>query len=200
MSRYIIAKIGMLFLGVILMTTACKNNTSPKPRGYYRMEFPTDTQRIEFKQSGWPYRFRAANFSRVMILPSSEGGPYWCNIVYPKLNAIVYLSYKHISNTKGETLDDRIEETYQLSYKHAVKADYINETGYVHQNSHVYGSLYEVGGDAASAVQFYATDSVRNFIRGSLYFNCTPKRDSLAPAIEFLTKDIAGIIESIRWN
>lgn len=179
--------------------SACKNNSAPKPRGYYRMEFPSDTQRLDFKQAGWPYSFRTASFSQVIIIPSREGGPYWCNIDYPKLNATLYISYKLLSNKKGNTLADRIEETYQLSYKHAVKADYINEIGYVHPNAHVYGSMYEVGGDVASAVQFYATDSCRHFIRGSLYFNCTPKRDSLAPAIDFLTKDIHRIIESIRW-
>lgn len=192
-------KIGLVLCGMILFFCSCKHNPSPKPRGYFRMEFPTDTQRIIFQNPGWPYGFKTASFSEVEPVQQAKGQEYWCNVNYPQINATLYISYKTLSLSKGNTLADRIEETYQLSYKHAVKADYINETNFAIAPNKVYGSLYEVGGDAASAIQFYATDSVHHFIRGALYFNCTPKRDSLAPAIEFLTKDIHKIVESIRW-
>lgn len=199
MKHCIFRSLGFVLLGAILWLSSCKNTPVPKPRGYYRMEFPADSQRVVFRPEGWPYEFQTVRFSQTEMVSQKPGELYWCNINYPGINATLYISYKSLSPGKGNSLADRIEETYQLSYKHAVKADYINETGFGIPSHKVYGSIYEVGGDAASAVQFYATDSTRHFLRGALYFNCTPKRDSLAPAIEFLTRDIHKIVQSIRW-
>jgi hypothetical protein len=52
----------------------------------------------------------------------------------------------------------------------------------------------------ASSVQFYATDSLRHFLRGSLYFFTTPNVDSLAPSIAFLTRDIEYLMQTIEWE
>lgn len=191
----------MLFILMLCVgMTACKNTPTPKPRGFFRMEFPTDTQRIHYQGEGLPYHFSAASFSKIERRTDEPKEQYWCDVQYPALNATLYISYKQLSQRKGEDLAARTEESYQMSYKHVVKADYISESSFSVPQHKVYGTLYEVGGDAASAIQFYATDSLRHFIRGSLYFNCTPKRDSLAPAIEFLTQDIRKIIESLQWK
>jgi gliding motility-associated lipoprotein GldD len=52
----------------------------------------------------------------------------------------------------------------------------------------------------ASAVQFFITDSTEHFLRGSLYFNCRPNRDSLNPVIDFLREDILHLIETTEWK
>jgi gliding motility-associated lipoprotein GldD len=55
-------------------------------------------------------------------------------------------------------------------------------------------------GNAASPAQFYVTDSVRNFLRGSLYFNHTPNADSIAPAANYVLQDMIHMIETLEWN
>ncbi len=60
--------------------------------------------------------------------------------------------------------------------------------------------LYDLKGNTASAVEFYATDSLRHYLRGSLYFDAEPNADSLAPVIDFFREDIMHLIETLKWN
>jgi gliding motility-associated lipoprotein GldD len=63
-----------------------------------------------------------------------------------------------------------------------------------------FGMVYDLKGDVASAVQFFITDSTKHFLRGSLYFNIQPNRDSLNPVIDFLREDIMHLIETTQWK
>ena len=60
--------------------------------------------------------------------------------------------------------------------------------------------IYDVGGNATSGVQFYITESTKNFLRGSLYFNVAPNIDSIATAIQYFRNDVVHIINSLSWK
>jgi gliding motility-associated lipoprotein GldD len=64
----------------------------------------------------------------------------------------------------------------------------------------VYGILYDLKGNTASAVQFYVTDSINHYLRGSLYFTAEPNADSLSPVINFFREDIIHFIETLEWK
>ena len=64
----------------------------------------------------------------------------------------------------------------------------------------VYVMTYSLGGDAASKYQFTATDSVKHFVRGALYFDVTPNSDSLQPAYDFVQRDIQHMLWTMRWK
>ena len=64
----------------------------------------------------------------------------------------------------------------------------------------VYGMFYQVYGNAASQSQFYATDSLKHFISGSIYFNVEPNYDSVQPASDYLQRDMRRIMETLRWK
>ena len=83
---------------------------------------------------------------------------------------------------------------------HDKKADYIQDFHFNDYNRKVFAALYNVAGDAASAYQFYATDSQKHYIRGALYFETTPNADSLKPLNEFLKQDIVHILETLNWS
>ncbi|PIV58809.1 MAG: gliding motility lipoprotein GldD, partial [Bacteroidetes bacterium CG02_land_8_20_14_3_00_31_25] len=53
---------------------------------------------------------------------------------------------------------------------------------------------------AASNIQFYVTDSIRHFVRGALYFETKPNKDSLAPIINFIEQDVTHLVETLRWK
>ena len=109
------------------------------------------------------------------------------------------MSYKPV--TTQQPLEALIEDAHEMSFTaHSKRADYIGEQVFQFPDRKVYGILYDVGGNAASAHQFVATDSVRHFVRGALYFNVTPNADSLKPANDFLEKDIIHLLETLRWN
>lgn len=87
-----------------------------------------------------------------------------------------------------------------MVYKHTIKAESIDESVIKDTSSCVYGLFYDLKGNVASSVQFYVTDSVRHFLRGSLYFNAQPNQDSLAPLVSFVRKDIEHLIETLEWK
>ena len=94
---------------------------------------------------------------------------------------------------------DHIEQSRSLAYKHNNQADIISEQVYIDQKNNVYGMLYDYEGVTATSTQFYLTDSVENFFRGSLYFN-TEINDSIIPINNFIKNDIRFLIETFRWK
>jgi gliding motility-associated lipoprotein GldD len=184
-------------LVVVSTAAACSQTTpTPKPRGYLRTDFP-EKQYQWFDSTGFPYRFAYPVYAHVVAdRQSPRYEPYWVNVQMPRYRATIHLSYKRIKNNLPALLDD----THGFVYRHVIKADAISERPFERHDATVYGMLYELGGDVASSVQFYATDSTRHFLRGSLYFLVTPNADSLAPAIAFLTADIQYLMQTLEWK
>ena len=111
-----------------------------------------------------------------------------------KMNAMIYLSYLPIK----DNLWDMLEDNRKLAYKHTVKADAIDEKYFEDSAKKVFGIMYDIKGNAASPIQFVVTDSVNHFLRGSLYFNTHPNKDSLAPVIAFLQDAMIEMRESVE--
>ena len=84
--------------------------------------------------------------------------------------------------------------------KHVYAASGIKEENIYNPDEKVWGVLERVKGNAASPLQFFVTDSTHHFLRGSLYFYALPQPDSIAPAVEFLSKDIDRLITTFRWK
>ena len=123
--------------------------------------------------------------------------PCWMNVVIPNFNATINLTYKEINAT--QKIDKLLEDAHKLSYKHTRKADYIDEVKIENPNG-VGGLLYDVGGDAASNVQFFLTDTTHHFIRGALYFSNEPNTDSMAPVVSFVKEDLKQMLRTFKWK
>jgi gliding motility-associated lipoprotein GldD len=145
-----------------------------------------------------PYRFQYPAYSLVVYDKTKQSEPCWVDVVFPKLNAVIYLSYKPVQS-KADVLR-YIEENRSYTVKHQVKATGIKETVINNATQKVYGILYDVKGNTASACQFYITDSVHHFVRASLYFNVKPNEDSLKPSLDFIRKDIDHFIQTFKWK
>jgi len=187
-------KLCCVLITLTITTIACKNNHTPKPRGYHRINFPD--RAYQTFDTKFPYQFQYPKYATIKSDTSAKAEEYWLNIVFPEFKGQVHLSYKAIDNNLFELMEDG----RKLAYKHTIKADAINESMFYNEKSKVLGVLYEIKGNAASPLQFYATDSTRHFIRGSLYFNVIPNQDSLAPVISFVRDDIMHLMETIEWN
>lgn len=173
--------------------------TIPKPRGYFKLELPTQHTYQKFDDANFPFKFEYPTYARVSQdtnLVLMENAPYWLNIDFLDYNATIYLSYKKIS--EEEPLSKLIDDSYRLSYKHDKRADYIRTGEFVTPHQ-LHGVNYTVGGNAASAHQFYFTDSVQHFVRGALYFEVAPNADSLQPAIEFLNEDMKHLVSTFQF-
>ncbi|MDP4210944.1 MAG: gliding motility lipoprotein GldD [Bacteroidota bacterium] len=187
-------KLFCIILLIMPFLFGCGENYTPKPRGYFRIDFPAKTyQRFD---SICPFAFEFPQYGKVEKDVDKNAEPYWMNIVFKDFKSKIHLSYKPVNNN----LNKFIEDAHTMAYKHTIKADAIDEKLIIDEKRKVYGLLYEIRGNAASSVQFYVTDSARHFLRGSLYFDVVPNKDSLAPAIEFFRKDIMHLIETLQWK
>ena len=184
----------LLLMIMILLSPSCKKAFTPKPRGYYRIDFPEKV--YKHFESDCKFSFDVPVYSNVSPVKESYAEPCWYNINFTKFNAIIYLTYKPLKND----LPAHMEDVRTLAYKHIVKADDIVESLIEKPDKHVYGILYDIKGNTASSVNFYITDSVSGFLSGSLYFNVRPNKDSLAPAIDFFREDIIHMINSFEWK
>ena len=166
----------------------------PKPRGYFRIDLPEKTYET-FNDPAYPYAFEYANIAGVVPKGGTRDS-FWIDIVYPQFNARIYGSYKKVENNFQEIAED----SRSFVYKHTVKADAITEQPYMNEEQKVYGILYELKGNTASAIQFILTDSAHHFFRGALYFNVSPNKDSIAPVATFIREDIIRLIETLEWK
>lgn len=186
----------LLFLLSLVLTACSEEEVQPKPYAYHRIDLPERAYQ-RFDSSLCPYSF---DFSAAALLePVAQAeNPCWMNIRYPSLNATIYLSYKAIG--PQASLNAMVAETQRLTYKHVVKASSIEEK-FIHKpEAKQYGILYEVGGAAASATQFYITDSTNHFVRGSLYFYSKPQPDSLKLVVDYVLEDVRHLVESFQWK
>lgn len=178
---------------LILISFACTTEYTPKPKGYPRLDLVQPVYKTF--ESACPFSFEHNGISRVERA-GNEDLNCWFNIVYPSLNCTIHLSYMNVDNNLNQLLED----SRSLVYKHAIKASAINQKEITDGENKIYAGIYEINGDAASSVQFYATDSLTHFLRGALYFNAASNSDSLKPAIDYVRKDVEVLLNSLKWT
>lgn len=184
----------MILCCYLFILTGCDSATVPKPRGYFRLEFPQKSYRL--LDTIYPYKFYYPAYGKITQDKERGAEKYWINIDFPKHKAKIHISYKEVNGN----IDALIEDVRTLAYKHTIKADAINERLFSNPEKKVYGTLYDIRGNAASSFQFYVTDSTKHFLRGALYFSVHPNKDSLAPAVDFFGKDMVNLIETLEWK
>jgi len=183
-----------LLLAVMVIAISCSNNPVPKPRGYFRIDFPVKSYLPYVSDCN--YRFEYPAYGIIAPYTGSNPEPCWLNIEFPRYKGTIYLTYKELNHDLGTYAED----IRSLAYKHIVKADDILEKPFFYPDRKVYGIIYDIQGNTASSLNFFATDSVRHCLSGSLYFNVQPNKDSLAPAIDFFGEDVEHLIHTLTWD
>lgn len=182
---------------LISFTTSCEEEEevySPKPRGYFRIEFPKKEYKLY--DGDCPFSFEIPVYSSITPSRSKNAQPCWFNLEFPKYKATVYLDYNNVNNNMSQLLED----SRNFAVRHQVKSTGINESPVIRDSARVFGLLYDIDGNTASSVQFYLTDSTHHFLRGSLYFNASPNIDSLRLMVEFIREDILHLIKTTKWK
>ena len=195
-------KINLFILTIFLFAFIdCKEITVPKPKGYFRIDFPEKSY-ITFhqepsKSAEFPFTFEYPTYGNLSFQPENSKDPGWFDIEFPSFKAKIYFTYRDIK----DNFEGLMEQNYKMNVKnHISKADAINEKFFNDTENKVFGVLYDLKGNTATAVQFYLTDSIKHYLRGSLYFSAEPNADSLFPVIEFFRDDIIHLIESLKWK
>lgn len=184
----------LIVFALICVFAGCRENIVPKPRGHFRIDFPQKAYRLY--DTVCPFSFEYPVYGKISYNVGKITEPCWFNIEFPNYRAKIYLSYKRINNNLAEILD----ESHEFAYSHSIKADVITEKPWLNPDNSVYGIMYDIKGNTASAVQFFVTDSTKNFLRGALYFSSQPNEDSLSPVIDFFREDIIHLVETLKWK
>lgn len=208
---------------------ACNSTYTPKRKGYFKIDFPPHEYQT-FDRPGYPYTFDYPVYASVArdssFFDTIPENPYWININFPRFGATIYISYKDVGPPtdqrsvgrrpiingmapKGNlssypkepynTFDKLRDDAFKMTYKHTYKASSIQPT-VIQTSNGIGGIFFTVGGNAATAQQFYLTDTTRHFLRGALYFDTTPNEDSLGIVNNFLQKDLTHLINTFRWK
>ena len=185
---------------LLLIAVACNSDYTVKRKGYFSIDFPKHEYQV-FDQPGFPYTFEYPVYAKVVRDDSFFGdapeNPYWINIDFPRFNAKIYMSYKEIG--KKNDFNNLVKDAFNLTYKHTTKATEIRDS-LMHTKMGITGIFFHVGGEAATAKQFFVSDSVNHFLRGALYFDATPNEDSLSVVNDFLQTDMTHVINTLRWK
>ncbi len=188
-----------LLTAILITLPGCNSPYIPKPAGYFKIDFPEKKYQT-FDKPGYPYSFEYPVYASVIkdstFFGDSTENPWWINIDFPQFSARIYLSYKVIGKYK---LDSLLNDAFNLTNKHSIKASYIDDSA-MNISNNVHGEFFKVEGDVATANQFFLTDSTKNFIRGALYFDATPNEDSLKPVNKFLVDDMKHLISTFKWK
>ncbi|WP_036824262.1 gliding motility lipoprotein GldD [Polaribacter sp. Hel1_85] len=168
---------------------SCKEDVLPKPKAYLSLTYPKKSyEKLKLER---PYSFDILKNTTVINETNN-----WLKIKYPNLKASIDITYRPVN----KNLKELLTEAEKLVFKHTVKAEQIIPKDFVNSNKRVFGSMYEITGNAASQIQFHITDSTNNFIKGSLYFYIKPNYDSLLPAVAYIKEDISRLVESLEWK
>ena len=186
-----------LFLVGTTLLFSCQNHEfSPKPRGFFRIVFPEKKYRAY--AGNCPFTFSYPVYANIEPDKNKNAQPCWFNLDFPQFKGTLHLSYMPVTSKK--IFNELVEDAHTFAFKHSVKATAIDEGTIAYPDRKMYGIYYRIDGNAASAVQFYLTDSTKNYLRGALYFNEAPRQDSIKPVLDFVKQDIDVMIKSIRWK
>lgn len=169
----------------------------PKPRGYFRIAMPERTLRAV--ESGCGPTFEMPQYAGcAAATPGQEEGFCGFNMMFPGFDAVVHCTYVAMDGS-AEMLEALVGDAHDLAFNHDIKATGIGRQQFDFPERKVHGLLYDLAGPVATPLQFFATDSLEHFVRGSLYFNHEPNPDSLAPALTHVRADLVHVIETLTW-
>ena len=184
---------------LFIVVNSCNSDYTIRQKGYFRIDLP-EHRYVTFDKPGYPYTFEYPVYSSIIqdstYFESEPENPYWINIDFPALNGKIYMSYKDIRKNRFDKL---VDDAFKLTYKHNTKATGIKDSLMRTPNG-ITGIFFKVGGNAATARQFFVTDSTTHFLRGALYFDSTPNADSLSVVNDFLEVDMKHLINTLRWK
>jgi gliding motility-associated lipoprotein GldD len=183
----------------VFLLVDCNSVYTPKRRGYFRITFPEHAYQ-RFDKASYPYSFEYPVYAQVLqdssFFEKKPPNPYWINVEIPQFHATIYISYYPIGVNSFEKLKD---DAWKMTYKHTYKASSIDDSSMLTPMG-VSGRFFNVGGNAATAKQFFVTDSTKHFLRGALYFDSTPNEDSLGIVNDFLQDDMKHLINTLQWK
>lgn len=188
----------ILFLFAIAFSSCSPDEVfTPRPRGYFRIALP-EKKYVTYGDSSSPYTMEIPEYSQMFRSSAPNAPSTWKDLYFGNFKATLYLSYHEI--TSDSLFAQLINQSWEMTEAHHEMSQALKDSLILRPEDRVFGTVIELGGSAASLVQFYLTDSVKNFVRGSLYFYAVPNKDSLKPVVDYIKQDVFHIVETLKWT
>lgn len=194
MLRTIYYSLCTILISCVLL--ACDEDYTPKPKGFQRIDLPPHS--YQQLTENHPYTFEYSKAAVIKPDTFLNAEPHWIFIHYPALNANIQLTYKPVLGSK-DRLRGFIADAYKLASKHQEKAYALKDAMALGKTGQKFVVL-EIAGDVPSHMQFYTTDSTKNFLRGAMYLQTATENDSLKPVVEYLKKDVMHLVNTMKWK
>lgn len=208
----------LFIVSFICILFSCNSTYTSKKKGYFQIPLPQHAYQ-KFENAQFPYSFEYPVYGNIVkdstYFEANPENDFWVNVDFPEYNARLFLSYKQVGGkslykkkqsdgTYRDSLgvnifDNMVNDAFNLTNKNDIMASSI-EDSLMKTPLDIHGIFFNVGGNAATAHQFFLTDTVRHFIRGALYFEATPNADSIRPVQDFLREDVFHLINTFRWR
>jgi gliding motility-associated lipoprotein GldD len=186
-------RLSIAFLLTIFLVACTENELLiPKPPAHLRMEFPD--RAYARTTDDCPYSLDLASYMESS--PASAENPCHRDIQLGSFNGVIHLSYLKVDTLLAEYINYSISKVEE----HIVKAAAIEDTNIIIPDKRIFGTFFEIQGNAASPFQFYFTDSVNHFIRGAVFFNTKPNYDSIYPVLQYVKRDLIHLITETEWK
>lgn len=191
----------LLLIAFVSVLLSCNSDYSAgKKKGYYKIDFPEKKYQL-FDKPGYPYTFEYPVYANVIkdsMFFQDKAEDWWVNIDIPRFNGRIHISYKPINSVN--IFDSLNNDGYKMAYKQHVDISTGIEEKRIQTPNNIGGMYFDLGGNTATANQFFVTDTTKHFLRGALYFDAAPNADSLSIVNEFLKKDLEHLINTLRWR
>lgn len=186
-----------LLLTALASSCHHRNDYSPKPEAYLRLDMPKQDYR-KVDTLALPFTFDASTEAEVRIKKDQPREKY-IDLYYPRYHATAFLTYKAIQGS--HEWQAQVDTSYKFLTQHFNFSSGVDEKQYVDPTNNIIAFTYQLkGSKVASTYQFWVSDSTHHFLRGALFLDQAPNNDSLAPVLDYLQRDLRHLVESVRWR
>jgi gliding motility-associated lipoprotein GldD len=185
----------ILFLfGLLLFHFSCDETSYlPREKAFLRLEFEKpmyDTFSSESSKLNFIYNNASASFKII-----SEEKTV---LRYKHIKIDILLSNIQLENTSS--FEESLQNFYMFLEPHRKKSNQISVKEFISADNKRFAKVFEMRGPVASPFQFYVTDSINNFLFGSMNLIQKSDYDSIYPSVMYVKNDIFSIIESVNWE
>jgi len=196
----IIVKRSIYFILLCNIIVSCNEDPIvPKRPTYLQIDFPNYTFHLQ-KGSG-PYEFKMPD-TWVLKDPVLEFDGTYCQeeidlSIGREINGITALLYRKFDDK--DTLLQLITDSNKKVDYEKIKANTIHYNQIIDEENRIYGTFFELIGDGvATPFQFYLTDSLNNYMHGSVYMSYS-KYEAAKPLLNHIKSGILELINTIKW-
>ena len=185
----------ILFLfGLLLFHFSCDETSYlPREKAFLRLEFEKpmyDTFSSEFSKLNFIFNNAYASFEKVSDKKTV--------LRYKDIKIDIVLSDIQLENTSS--IEESLQNFYMFLEPHRKKSNQTSVKEFVSADNKRFAKVFEMRGPVASPLQYYVTDSINNFLFGSMNLTEKSDYDSIYPSVMYVKNDIFSIIESVNWE